>query len=289
MCRTLFALCREKNKNVVRRVPLERGVQDEVEQMFEAQERQFFDGKDEPIEFNGDWKPDGNELLSIRDPALLGQINETRVNGAGAYPLVDILDYASAGIKALFMHSRLFEDHILVQKFQTSQYLQRKSLTLTFNANIFGKLNEHGFSLGEKLSAVIKSETVMFESFPVLRSFLTVQEHFEAATAHEIDEFAKNSAFSIENKALFDSHMDERCRKLIRGIKKSRVLQNHNASDIISRAASVGLNINEVEGRIVLPTEKRDLKVVLSFLEESVYKGIFSADTFVTNSKRSIN
>ncbi|MBK0329430.1 DUF4868 domain-containing protein [Rhodobacteraceae bacterium F11138] len=288
MPRTLFAFCKQDGQNVVRRVPLEAGVQDEVEAIFDEQERSFFHGKDEPIEFNGDWKPDGNELLCITDADLLAQLNETLVNGAGAYDHLDITNYDEAGIKALFMHSEQIEGHILIQKFRTSQYLQRKGLTLTFSNNRFGKLSEQGFSLDERLGAVVRGNVILFVSFPVLRSILTVQEHFTEATAQEVNDFAEHPSFYVENRALFESHMDERCRKLIRGISRSKVLVDHSAEEIIARANSVGLMLNEEGGRIVLPSVKRDLKTVLSFLEESVYKGIFSEETYLTNSKRPV-
>lgn len=286
MPRTLFAFCKRDGQNVVRRVPLEAGVQGEVEAIFDEQERSFFHGKDEPIDFNGDWKPDDNELLCIKDADLLAQLNETLVNGAGAYDRLDITNYEEAGVKALFMHSQQIEGHVLIQKFRTSQYLQRKRLTLTFSDNQFGKLSEQGFSLDERLGAVVRGDTVMFVSFHVLRSIFTVQEHFAEATAQEVDDFAQHLSFHIENRAVFDSQMDERCRKLIRGIHKSRILVDHSAAEIIARANTVGLALDEDGGRIILPSVKRDLKTILSFLEESVYRGVFSEETYLTNSKR---
>lgn len=288
MSRTLFALCKQDGGNVVRRIPLEAGVQADVEQMFDQQEHFFFAEKDEPIEFNGDWKPDANELLCITDADLLAQLNATLTNGSGAYDRLDITNYDQAAIKALFMHSEKIPGHILVQKFRTSQYLQRKGLTLTFNNNKFGKLSEQGFSLDERLGAVIRGDQVMFVSFSVLRSFLTVQEHFSEATAPEVNDFARHQSFHVENRAVFDGNMDERCRKLIRGIRKSGVLANHNPAEIVTRAATVGLTLNQQDGRIILPSVKRDLKTVLSFLEESVYKGVFSDETYMTNSKRPV-
>ena len=288
MPRTLFALCRVNGQNMVRRVPLEAGVQPDVEAIFDEQEQAFFEGKDEPIEFSGGWKPDGNEILCINDPDLLAQVNETLVNGAGAYETLDITNYDEAGIKALFMHSENLEGGILIQKFRASQYLQRRWLTVTFRDNQFGKLNEDGFAFDERLGAVVKGETVMFTSFHVLRSFLTVQEHFAEATAQEVDDFANHISFHHENRAQFDANIDERCRKLIRGIHRSNVLVDHGAPEIIEKAATVGLVLGEQGGCIVLPAEKRDLKIVLSFLEESVYKGVFSGETLVTNSKRPV-
>lgn len=288
MPRTLFALCKQDGGNVVCRVPLEAGVQGEVEQVFDGQERSFFHGKDDPVEFNGDWKPDDNELLCINDADLLRQLNETLTNGAGAYDRLDITDYDQAGVKALFMHSEKIAGQILIQKFRTSQYLQRKRLILKLYDNQFGRLSEPGFSLDDRLGAVVNGDTVMFVSFHVLRSFLTVQEHFSEATAQEVDDFAQHPSFHVEDRGVFDGNMDERCRKLIRGIRKSRVLEEHNANEIIARAATVGLALGEQGGRIILPSVKRDLKTVLSFLEESVYKGVFSEETYLTNSKRPV-
>lgn len=288
MPRTLFALCKQDGQNVVRRVPLQAGVQGQVEAMFDEQEHAFFAGKDEPIEFTGNWKPDGNELLCITDVDLLAQVNQTLDHGAGAYDQLDIENYDEAGVKALFMHSAQIEGQVLIQKFRTSQYLQRKGITLTFNGNTFGQLSEHGFSLDERLGGVVNGNTVMFVSFHVLRSFLTVQEHFTEATAEEVSDFAQNPSFHVPDQAVFDANMDERCRKLIRGIHKSGVLQAHDANEIITRAATVGLALEAHEGRIILPSVKKNLKTVLSFLEESVYKGVFSDETFLTNSKRPV-
>jgi hypothetical protein len=288
MARTLFAFCKQDVESTVCRVPLEAGVQSEVEQMFDAQETAFLEGKDIPIPFTGDWKPDDNELLSIEDADLLIPFNETLTKGPTAYDRLDLSSYDEAGVKALFMHSKAAPAQILIQGFRTSQYLQRKGLTLTFNRNQFGKLSEQGFSLGERLSAVVTGNTVLFASFPVLRMFLTVQEHFTEATSLEVDAFAGNDAFEITDRAAFDDHMDERCRKLIRGITKSRVLEKHKVEEIVRRAASVGLALEENSGKIVLPSVKSELKVVLSFLEESVYKGVLTEETLITNSKRPV-
>lgn len=288
MARILFAFCKKNGESTVCRVPLEAGVQSEVEQMFDAQEAAFLEDKDAPIPFNGDWKPDGNELLSIEDKDLLKPFNETLTKGATAYDRLDLSSYDDAGVKALFMHSKTSPTQILIQGFRTTQYLQRKGLTLTFSRNQFGKLSEQGFSLGERLSAVVVGYKVMFQSFHVLRSFLSVQEHFTEATTQEVDAFAQHDAFEIADKATFDGHKDERCRKLIRGITKSRVLEEHKVEEIVKRAATVGLKLEENSGKIVLPSVKSELKVVLSFLEESVYKGVFTEETLITNSKRPV-
>ncbi len=73
----------------------------------------------------------------------------------------------------------------------------------------------------------------------------------------------------------------------MRGIHKSGILVDYDAAEI-ARANTVGLTLDEDGGRVVLPSVKRDLKTVLSFLEESLYKGVFSEETYLTNSKRTV-
>ena len=288
MPRTLFTLCRVGDENVVKRIPLQAGVQAELEQLFDDQEVAFLDGRDEEVEFNGDWKPDRNQILTIEDADLVTAFIATLDDGPAAYETLDIADYAEAGIKAIFTHSDVLEGRVLIQRFRTSQYLQKSGITLVFNNNRFGKLSEHGFALDARLTAVVEGEVVKFHSFHSLRTILTVQHHFEQATDAEVTTFAEHGHFHIENRALFDVAIDGRSRKLIRGISASGILADHNVASIIEKADSVGLVIAEQDGKLVLPGEKRRLKTILSFLEESVFKGVFSDQVYETNSKRTV-
>jgi len=147
MPRTFFAICRIADENVVKRIPIRTAVQDELERLFDAQEQTFLAGRDEEVDFDGDWKPDTNQLLIIHDGDLASTLTNTLNNGPAAYDQLDITDYAEAGIKGIFTHSTVQQGRILLQRFQTSQYLQRSGLTLVFSNNQFGKLSEHGFAL----------------------------------------------------------------------------------------------------------------------------------------------
>ena len=289
MPRTFFAICRVGTENVVKRIPIRAAVQGELEQLFDSQEEGFLANRDEAIDFDGDWKPDDNQLLIIHDGDLASILTDTLENGPAAYDQLDISNYAEAGIKGVFTHSDSQEGRILLQRFQTSQYLQRSGLTLVFSNNQFGKLSEHGFALDTRLTAIVEGDSFKFVSFRNLRTILTIQYHFEQATEAEVIAFRDDDKFHVENAAHFDAAMDERARKLIRGIRRSGVLDEHNVAAIQEKAASVGLDLDvHHDGKLVLPGEKRRLKTILSFLEESVYKGVFSDETFETNSKRPV-
>ena len=82
--------------------------------------------------------------------------------------------------------------------------------------------------------------------------------------------------------------MDERSRKLIKGVLTSGVLENNDVATTRNRAADIGLKSAEQNGQLILPGDKRRLKVILNFLEEGVFKGSFSNSLFETNSKRTV-
>lgn len=288
MPRTIFALCRINNELIVRRIPLKAGLQDEIEQMFDQQEQEFLDGRDEEVAFNGDWKPDPNELMVIDDGPLVDVFNHTFKVGPAAFEHLNVTDHQSAGIKAIFSHSASKANRILIQRFQASQYLQRSGLTLVFNNNLYGKLSDPGFSLDTRLTAIVEGSQIKFPSFRNLRTILTIQEHFTVATQAELDVFVAEEVLFIENRVLFEAAMDERARKLVRGIQRSGVLSSFDVPTIRAKASEVGLRIDERDGKIVMPGDKRRLKTILGFLEESVYKGVFSDETYETNSKRAV-
>ena len=64
MPRTFYALCRVGGTDTVRRIPVQAQVQAELEGLFDVQEQEFLAGRDEEIDFTGDWKPDSNQLPS---------------------------------------------------------------------------------------------------------------------------------------------------------------------------------------------------------------------------------
>ena len=287
MSRTLFALCRQDDMDTIRRVPLALKVQSDVESMFDEQEHDFYFGRDEFIPFTGSWKADNNELLYIEDSDLLAPLNKTFTLGASAYDRLSISNYRDAGVKAIFMHSK-DGNRILIQKFISSQYLTQRTVILRVTENQFDRVSDEGFSLEVKLSAVAESSKLLFENFAVLRSFLNVQGHFAEATTEEVNEFANHRMLYIDSRSTFDDHMDERCRKLIHGITQSKILESYSVSEIIEKAKSVGIVLTPKGNCIALPSKKSELKTALSFLEESVYRGVFSDTTYMVNSKRKV-
>ena len=66
------------------------------------------------------------------------------------------------------------------------------------------------------------------------------------------------------------------------------ILVNNSAAKIKRLAKLAGIDI-VVEGKkTVIPNDKEQLKIVLGFLDEEVYKGPFLKATLLANSKRRV-
>ena len=288
MPNTFYAFCRTDGENSIYRIPITAGVQRELEQLFESQEQSFLANRDEEVAFNGDWKPESNQLLVIENGELARPFFLTFERNPTAYEQLDIGQFGNAGIKGIFTRSSAEDNRILLQRFQTSQYLQRGRFTLTFNNERFGKFLDQGFALDTRLTAIVENNSFKFVNFSNLRTIIPIQGHFRAATEEEVNSFKQCDLFYVQDEHCFDSAMDEESRKIIRRITRSDVLNDYNANEIRDRADGVGLEIESRDERLVLPSDKREIKTILRFLDESVYKGVFTDRTFETNSKRRI-
>ena len=293
MPRNFFALCRgASNQNSVWRIPLDATTQRDLEVLFDKQEQQFLDGRDEEVPFTGRWKPDDDQLLTITDeelaqPLLKTLIKDEIINkNVIVFKELDIGNFNEAGIKAIFTCSFTQKNRILIQQFQSSQYLGRGRPDLILKNNRFTRLSQPGFTLASKLVAVLDGSVFKFQSFCNLRKIFKVQHHFQEATDQEVKKFAGHPSLHINNRSEFQNLMTERTRKLIKSIMESKVLEEYKVGQIVEKAQEIGLKLETKDNKIIIPSDKLEIKTVLSFLEDSVFKGSFSEETYETNSKR---
>ena len=66
----------------------------------------------------------------------------------------------------------------------------------------------------------------------------------------------------------------------------SGTLKNYSATNIRSLAKKTGLDIIVKDKKVVIPSDKKERRIVLGFLDEEVYKGVFSQNLYQTNSKK---
>lgn len=288
-----FAFVKDNEGNSeIKRIRVNQPLQRELEQIFEDQRIQFLSNIDTEVPYNGDWKPDNNEVLTLDnvDEATM-LVNAINAN-ATSFSDMDISNFLEEPIKAIFTGLRTGNrTRVLVQKFSSRQALSLNQLPLIKmqTGNVFVKATDDVFTIDNKLVAIIENDTTKFKSFHNMRMVFDLSEFFKEATDEDLQELAQHASLRIDDMPKFITLADTQVRKMVHSITSSEVLDTYSVTQI-SDAASTFNNIPIVveNGEIILPTDKRELKEVLHFLLEDIYKGPLSGGSYLTNSKRSI-
>ena len=286
MAQNLFAACRTDGALVAKHVRLEETVQEQVEHLFAGQETEFWNDMADEVPFDGRWKPDAHELLTIDIPQE-AEIFESTINAnAVSIPDIDIRGFADEGIRALFTGaSTNGSAKVLVQRFTSQQILERK-FSLLQDGNTFRRLSEPSFSLDASLTCVIEGGKIKFKSQHKLRSIINLIDIYRAATDQEVKTFAEHASLEVRDIAAFLAATNQTSRKLIHAVIENKTLDTYTPKDIRDAAKHTGLKVKVKNGKIVMPTDHAEIKALLQFLEESRYSGPLSGRPYVTNSRR---
>ena len=280
----LFVAHLAENQLVARRVELDNSIQETVGGLFEQQYQTFVDGVEEEIPFVRDWKPDKDELLTIPVERVPDAevFTETVQRSAIAVSSLGGDNPATIGVKALFTPRG---DSILVQRFAISQVLSRRFL-LFLEGSVYRRITQPAFTFDNSLAFVIEGGLIKFRSLQIVRAILDVGEFYREATEEDVRQFAGHASFDVSDMDGFISIADQPSRKLISAITDAGSLDQFPPLVIQGAARETGLGVEVRDNKIVMPTNRRALKELLQFLDESRYRGPLSGTPFIANSRR---
>ncbi|KRM55763.1 Kiwa anti-phage protein KwaB-like domain-containing protein [Lacticaseibacillus sharpeae] len=255
----------------------------EVQRMMNKQE----------IAFDGKYKPSSDELLSINDFVIPNTIFDA-VRDPLSVPTLKRDGDDSPSIRAIFVGERDESGEnesftIALQRFRNDQYLSTKRLSLFYDNQTFKREKRWGIGVGCNVDCVFLSTKLQFESYYYARQVFDLSQYYRSATDIEVETFSQSGVLEINHPDKFVQLADTWVRRKIASINDSHVLKDYNAIDIQKQAKSIGLHIDVMKSKVVLPDDKQSLKEILGFLDEEVYKGAFSESTFITNSKRKVH
>lgn len=245
----------------------------------------------EKIRFDGNYKPETDEILSIKhfqmDEKILKAVMEPS-SICTFYPRQENQE----NIKAIFVG--MTDDNgknirIAFQKFKKEQYINTKAFNLFFDRNTFVEEKRFGISISDCIDCVYENGELLFDSYFMARQIFDLREYYRVATDGDLVAFKNIKAINIEDSNLFIEQADSRIRKKIASIMDSGLLERYTAKEIQEIGKRTGVKIPVENKRVVIPTDKKQMKRILAFLDEEVYKGVFSNDTYITNSKRVIS
>lgn len=290
MPQNLFAACRENGELVVKRVRLNNDVQQAVVELFIDQELQFRAGGMSEIKFDGSWKPDEDEVLTLDILAdRLGDVQAfvgTIEANAIAIPNLDARNFDQQIIRALFTGTTQDKKtKVLIQQFSPRQMISRK-FSLLQDGNTFRKLNDTAFTFDSSLAGIAEDGKLKFKSYHKMRTIVNLSDVYRDATDQEVLNFGNHPTLEVVDCDEFARLADQTIRKLIHALIRSNTLDNYDAATIESGASAVGINVTARNGKIVIPTKLGEIKRFLQFLDDGLYRAQLTGHRYVTNSKR---
>jgi len=289
MPQSFYTVCYPNTGLEIKRIRLSNPVRIKLEGLFDDQKTELLADVQNEVDFDGDWHPESDEILTI-DPtpeiqSCINVINNPAVN-------ITDLDIAAQGthpVKAIFTGSaNNGQTELLMQKFSPSQILGRNKLALLLNNNTFGELTGDAFTLDGKLVCIIEGGKVKFKSFHNLRTIFELSTFFTVATDDDINSFAGHASLNIADLNDFKNISDVGMRKQIHAIIKNDTLSNYTAVQIRTAAQRAGINCNVNNGQIQMPDDKADIKNLLYFLNDGLYEAPLSSIQYIANSKKAM-
>lgn len=230
----------------------------------------------EEILFDGNFNIQDEEILYV-EMELPVNIIEASSNPIG----FQVLDLVIDDVKALFW---VENDVYYFQNFDKRKLLQNKNVIFWDNTT-FAKLTNDALIIDNIVNAIHKDNKFYFKSYTNANKIFSLMAFFEEASNEVIDEFAKTDKLTVDANWLKENG-NTIIKKQITLIQKSNVLLNANTKKIKSSANKFNLTIELINGKLVLPNDKKQCKNILSFLNEQYYIGLITGRKFRTNSKR---
>ena len=289
---TLFAILQNEGSTIsIRRISEDKDAQAAINGLFSGLSENYT--KDLfPVDFDGKYTPqeDDKEYLVISNFELPTEIKKASRNPLG----VEIYKTENGilpKIKALFI-GKTYESgetehfEVALQKFKNDQYITQKRFNLLLSGDTFVQEKRVGIAIGESIEAYYRDGTLAFRSYYYARQIFDLSEYYRIASNTDVQAFIGAKLIHCSDSEEYMKKADTWERKKIASIMDSGLLEKHTAKSIQKKAGEIGVSIQVEKNQIVIPTDKKQRKILLGFLDEEVYKGAFTNTVYQTNSKK---
>ena len=289
---TLFALCHDNRRQLfTRRIVQHRDAQEIVQEEFEKLYDSFVNGVEREIPYDGNWKPDSDELFTIgldRIPNMDALVS-TVTGNASAVTELDPGGLSEEGAKGLFVGGPGDDNPwISAQLIRSSQILARRR-TFLFANHAYQIVTEPAFSLSDSLTFIVEDGLIKFKSWTGLRQMLNTKEVYLEATDEDIQGFAQHPRLAVADTDQFVRVANQPIRMLIGEVVRLGILDWTGPAELVEIAKQRGnipLELSADGERLILPTDAPGIRKSLVFLSEHDFVGAITGNYYVSNSRR---
>lgn len=284
---SLFAIMNNSVATGVLIINMSADTQEKVSNILNQQLSAFNSHYDREIEFCAGYDPSPSEIFTLDEftdcnelyKYISGEIKATEFNPK---------KHSADNIKCLFAGN---EETIILQNFDKKQVLNVER-TLFLSSNVFELSTSIGFNLPDKLAGVVTGNKIRFKSFQNLRKIFNMDKYFREATEEELKQFVLHDKFYKEPGFDIIKVSDTEILTKVALINKISSM-DFPISKMKKYAKQVTFDLKIIkddkgEEKIVIPTDKKGIKLLLSFLNEDIFKSGITKKTYKSNSKRPI-
>jgi hypothetical protein len=289
---TLVARLRNENNGRYRVMPLVPDVVDDVRDVMTERVDSLLGEDLEVIDYEPGYILEEGQVFKLVDQQIADHVYDAFRNTA----VLDRLegnDIQAQGVGGVFGQWEIGNRIVTVGQSLSSAYaLQRASglSLLCHDGNNYIRLTGQGVTLRKATDIALVGHEIRFLTYQTATRLLDLAAHFEAATNEVLEQFASLDPLVVEDLPTFTNNADTWVRRKVALIIRRQVLSRASMETIREAAererVEVDFRTNDGTTRIALPSEKTRLKNLLRFLDEDLFYGALTGDSFITSSKR---
>ncbi|MCC8375496.1 MULTISPECIES: Kiwa anti-phage protein KwaB-like domain-containing protein [Photorhabdus] len=290
----LFAITDSIIPNRIIKIDLDQSAQERMEDLFTEAKNSFISENDEEISFSVSYNLSPDEFFSI--PEFTDDIGIIdAIERPDSVHIWNPEEISVFYFKALFTgipSNEKKEAEVFFQVFDKRQVINNEKAflqMLTQPKNRFSVSTRPGFSISDKLNAMLIGDKLIFKSFYMVRRFLDMDGYFTEATREDLESFTQHDIFHMEDTASFMELADSSIKKKVSLISNSGILDTDiDRLQTCAEMINYDLNITVISNtrKIVIPREKKEIKKLLNFLDQGYFNTIITNEPMFTNSKR---
>ena len=256
-------------------------VQDIVE-LWERSYSKFINEEIEEVAFNGSYKPDQGEVLYVTMdlPPCFADIPDNTNN----YNEIDI---PGDSIKTVCLYHK---GNYYFQNFMNNYIVKPSNIPLIWSNNTYKKIDEKkAFTIEETVNAIYHDGKLYFHSYASARQIFDLSTFYTEATNADIDNVFGADVFSGTDCEWMKENSDSVMMRQIKSIEDSGILAKLKVTTRTFKSWAKKAGIPESvynTGSLVLHRNKKECKMVLSFLNDDIFEGHFTKSIYLSNSKK---
>jgi len=284
----LFALMKSNVGIPILRISTDAKSQKALKIIFNDQKALFDTHYDNEIEFCAGYTPKYSEIFVINDFDNGIEDMHAAIKTPTSIDSWNPKKVPIENIKCLFTGNTR-DRTILLQTFDKKQVLDITK-SFIFSDDVFKMSTTVGFNITDKLTAIIEDKKLKFKSLQNIRKIFNMDKYFREATDDELKSFIEHCKFKVSEEFDIIKIADTEIRTKVTLLNKLDSL-----SEDINKIKQAAENVNfklktEItsggEEKILIPIVKKELKALLSFLNEDIFISDITKTTYKSNSKR---